>query len=392
MEESPPSHIQIGSHLIPASQCESAIDSRPLLDEGEFSLLAERFDRDGYLYFSNLLYQHEAQASMVPIERLAPKNSFEANLSTGMGIGLGNDNEPGRWKSIGMMGSTNICEHAMLTSTILQVLEHDREVAVPPKGSTIPFELIWVRGKAPGDGSEIHVDYYHVENRTKDEDLHNEHLFKSFNVWTLLSDSDPKKSSMLAVAPGSHKLDFETTRRKGVHLPPQFQQQLDEKTAKFHIVDSAQQGGVVLLNLKLAHGATENRTDSMRVSLDARFRLRVRGAREIVYGEPPAPHWGVCQRWTPSCHLMHSEMHLFAVSWILVNKRLKAAGEVFLLPELVRLVLEYLNEMVTPLWLPNTLRQTTRYRRRLTGSFPLGGYESESTYESEATGSDWSSD
>lgn len=89
---------------------------------------------------------------------------------------------------------------------------------------------------------------------------------------------------------------------------------------------------------------------------------------------------------------MHSEMHLFAVSWILVNKRLKAAGEVFLLPELVRLVLEYLNEMVTPLWLPNTLRQTTRYRRRLTGSFPLGGYESESTYESEATGSDWSSD
>ena len=90
--------------------------------------------------------------------------------------------------------------------------------------------------------------------------------------------------------------------------------------------------------------------------------------------------------------MQHPEMLPYAVPWLLVNRRLKAEGRLYLLPELQTLVLQHLNEMVTPLWVPivvkprklrfeRALTGMGRFNRRATGTFPP-------SWEDEGTGSD----
>jgi ectoine hydroxylase-related dioxygenase (phytanoyl-CoA dioxygenase family) len=63
------------------------------------------------------------------------------------------------------------------------------------------------------------------------------------------------------------------------------------KDANWHIFDNrsglAEVGSVVIMSLRLAHGATANVSEHMRFSWDARFRCRVKDERDVVYGGDP---------------------------------------------------------------------------------------------------------
>ncbi len=90
-------------------------------------------------------------------------------------------------------------------------------------------------------------------------------------------------------SPGSHKLPLSSHRQPGQGVPEALAAQIQSNTARWHVFDRAlcQPGTLVLMSLRLAHGATPNASSAMRFSWDMRFRCHVKDARDVVYGMEP---------------------------------------------------------------------------------------------------------
>jgi ectoine hydroxylase-related dioxygenase (phytanoyl-CoA dioxygenase family) len=141
-------------------------------------------------------------------------------------------------------------------------------------------------------------------------------------VWTRLSEA-PTDSSFLAVIPGSHLIEFdETAKRQCKTYPDVLEERMRTQQCEWHLFDGelARPGVLIILSLRLAHGATPNLDKTMRFSWDARFRIPVVDDREIVYGFAPPPHWVTCHKWERRCSRDHQEhMKKYVVQMLLVR-------------------------------------------------------------------------
>lgn len=327
---------------------------------------------DGYVAFNGFFGKELTKPVLEEVIALEKERSkkckggLEVNLHTGME--LNGPLDPvceERWRTLGQGTAFG----AMYASPNLQhmlqgLLEACGDVEVP---DFISFQLSWVRGKRKGDATEVHIDYYDIE-----EDILSEDVSKSYNVWTRLSDS-PRDSSMLAVCPGSHKLDFGPARQ-GRGIPDSLRAKILAGKQQWHMFRNTLNtaGTVVVMSLRLAHGATPNESPKeVRFSWDIRFRAQVKDPRDVVYGargEDP-PHWAQCLHWTRGCHLQHPHVAPYVRSMLLVNARLRAEGQPWLLPDLLNVVLFHLARIITPRWIPHEQVFPRRLERRATGVF-----------------------
>jgi hypothetical protein len=222
---------RIGKHFVVNECITSAKDSAQDLKEQKFEVLCQRFKTFGYLAFSSFFPESMSKELLAEITRVVGSErvaSFEANLTTGFG-----DSERARaWKKVG--SSVIVAKYysnPLLQSTLKNILQHDKRLVVPPEN--LLFQLSWVRGKAPGDATSVHVDYYHVQQPEelglpglRTDDVLEEDDFKSFNVWTRLSEG-PGNTSCLAVIPGSHLMEFdEAAKRAGKHFPDELEERM----------------------------------------------------------------------------------------------------------------------------------------------------------------------
>ena len=238
----------------------------------------------------------------------------------------------------------------------------------------------------------ISVDYHHVSTEQKEEDLLDSSSdYQSFVVWVNLGGGASPDSSKLAFSPGSHKCIIAKERGSDQGaIPPAFRELLEQGKAKWHLLDGtlSQPGTLAIFSLRLAHGATKagEKVQDIRQSWDARIRLRERPVeRDVVFGSPgeKPPHWGECLLWSPACHSAenHPQMVPYVKVLLLVNLRMRAEGR-GLLPDLVKMILQKLFLLVTPVWIPVAPRPR-RYERMRTG---VGIFRN---YELEETGSDY---
>lgn len=148
-------------------------------------------------------------------------------------------------------------------------------------------------------------------------------------------------------------MDLAAERGSGHGLPPSLRAKILSGTQPWHLFNHMNgRGTVVLMSMRLAHAATPNTGKEMRISWDARFRLQVRDPRPVVYGVQgeAAPHWAECSLWEPKCHLQHVQMLPYVRTMLLVNARLRAQGEPWLLPDLLKLIMVQVWRQVTPRW------------------------------------------
>ena len=156
----------------------------------------------------------------------------------------------------------------------------------------------------------------------------------------------------------------EAAKRAGRSYPDELEEKMQSQQIRWHILDGdlGKRGVLVLMSLRLAHGATINTGKATRFSFDARFRVPIFDEREIVFGVAPAPHWATCRKWDRKCyheHLVHMKPYVFLM--LCINARLRREGMPFLWPELMNLVFIELCRMVTPRF---RLKRNTLSRQR----------------------------
>ena len=307
----------------------TALDSTRLL--GNPAGLNERLERDGYLAFADFFPPTLMQAAADRV--CASKGEENINLSA-----------DSSWNSDELDA---VSESDGLRGFLQVVMEADSTLDPELDGPEFPsFHLQWLRIKGKGASTAVHCDYHHVESSAN---VFSERYSRQYSVWVCLSRLD-ESSSVLRISPGSHRLSFDSAER-GRPYPSSF----DPSLSSWVTVDSSRfnQGTLVLMSMRLVHGATQSTSAFPRISWDARFSvpLRARGSGIIIWGieGTEIPHWSKCH-WNRDCHFKHphfAKTH-FIKTMLLVNARLRATLELWLPLDVLSIVLRHLCRICTP--------------------------------------------
>jgi hypothetical protein len=170
---------QIGQHFVVNDCISHGTDSSVDLEKGNFGVLLSRFRTQGYLAFSSFFSKDAITPVLDAVLSVVrgTQVSFEANLNSGFGDARG-----AKWRALGSSDAMQqLYTNAKLQQTIKSILSQDPGLVVP---ENVGFQLSWIRGKGKGDGTNVHVDYYHVDPdqsssppRVKFEDVLLEGLF-----------------------------------------------------------------------------------------------------------------------------------------------------------------------------------------------------------------------
>ncbi len=151
--------MQIGKHFFSNECISHGIDSTPELQKGEFGVLFARFKSLGYLAFSSFFPEQcikPLHDDVLDVAGGPNVKTFEANIFSG----FGNKDKAARWINLGKEQSVQtLFKNPKLQHTIKSILDFDRGLIVDKE---ISFQLAWVRGKGTGDGTGVHIDYYHI--------------------------------------------------------------------------------------------------------------------------------------------------------------------------------------------------------------------------------------
>ena len=354
--------VVIGEITFDGKQVQAPVNSRRAADLKDYPTLSQRLQSDGYVAIPAFFSLDEIEEANSRIKKAIGDDysGGDINLSTGEGSTKDMEN---RFRELGKDESLKgLLKHQKLQRLLKGILREGGDVEVLlEEEDDIPLDLAWLRVKGKEEKTNIHVDYHHYAPECEEDDMLRDDLYKQYNVWLRLSQE--MRSSYLAVSPGSHKLKL--SERKGAY-PEEFQALIDRKEAKWHLMDGVfgYPGTLVLMNMRLVHASTANKERDLRISLDTRFRLRVKDERDIVYGTPPPPHWGDCKKWTRKCHKDHPQIARSSKLLLLANNHLKRSGRPFLIPDLIDLILSKLCYMCTPRWLCEPIPMAPKRLRR----------------------------
>ena len=250
-------------HTVSPSCVFPAVDSSSILSDP--AALATRFRELGYLAFSNFfsddLTRPAANQIAIVHSRCATGPApvpadFEANLGSGASWSA---ELVDCWRSLGADPTFARLKDA---ATLLELVTALSAALGYPGLPTLLPQFTFVRGKGSGAGTTPHVDFRTSE--TTDAGLDKSQ--PGFICWASLRvPSTPAKTSELCFSPCSHRhqpstgLDAKDGGKLDV-LPPDFRAQMEAGEVQWHVLNQesglAGAGTLVLMDLKLVHGAT----------------------------------------------------------------------------------------------------------------------------------------